>query len=138
MRKLAIFSAGYAVAVFAATLFLPEGTVLPLGGFCVLLAVLLRFLKRILPERRRRCALLCCTGMAMGLLWTWGYGQLVLKPVRQLDDRTVELVCEVADFPQTTDYGGKVLVRAQLESGKTVAALLYIDEKYMNVAKDVS
>jgi len=133
MRKLAIFSAGYAVAVFAATLFLPEGTALPLGGFCVLLWVLLCLLKRILLERWRRYALLCCAGIAMGLLWTYGYGQLVLGPARQLDDRTVVLTGRVTDFPQPSDYGGKVLIKAQTESGKEISALLHVDEKYMDL-----
>lgn len=133
MRKLAIFSAGYAVAVFAATLILPEGAALPLGGFCVLLWMLLRLLKHVLPQRRRRYALLCCAGMVVGLLWTWGYGQLVLKPIRQLDDRTVKLTCRVTDFPQPADYGGKVLVKVQPESGREITALLYIDEQYMDL-----
>ena len=133
MRKLAIFSTGYAVAVFAAILILPEGAALPLGGFCVLLWGLLCLFKRVLPDRRRRYALLCCAGMAVGLLWSWGYGQLVLEPVRQLDDRTVTLSGRVTDFPQPTDYGGKVLVQVKPESGKEITALLYIDEQYMDL-----
>jgi len=133
VRKLAVFSAGYAAAVFVATSFLPERASLPLGGFCVLLWLLLCLLKRVLPQRRRRYALLSCAGMAVGLLWTWGYGQLLLEPARQLDDKTVELVCEVRDFPQKSDYGATVLVRAQVESGKEVSALLHVDGKYMNL-----
>lgn len=133
MRKLAVFSAGYAAAVFAAAIFLPEGVSLPLGGFCILLWLLLCLLKRILPQRRRRYALLCCAGMAVGLLWTWGYGQLLLEPARQLDDKTVELVCEVRDFPQPTSYGGNVLVRTQTQCGKEISTLLHIDEDYMDI-----
>lgn len=133
MRKLAIFSAGYAVAVFGTILILPEGASLPLGGFCVALWGLLCLLKRVLPDRRRRYALLYCAGMAVGLLWTWGYGQLFLEPVRQLDDKTVELTCRVTDFPQPTDYGGKVLVQVQTQSGKEISGLLYIDDEYMDL-----
>ena len=127
MRKLAIFSAGYAGSVFAATYFLPEGVLLPLGGFCVVLAVLLRLLKRILPDRNRRRALLCCVGMAAGLLWTWGYGSLFLDPVRQLDDKTVRLTGTVLEFPQELDYGGRVLIRAQAEGGGCADTLLYLE-----------
>ena len=133
MRKLAIFSTGYGAAVFAATIILPGGVLLPLGGFCVLLTVLLRGYKTWLPERRRRCALLCCAGIAAGLLWTWGYGTLFLEPVRQLDDKTVVLTGTVVDFPQTTDYRAKVLVRAQLDSKAKTTALLYIEPEYMDL-----
>ena len=133
MRKLAVFSAGYAMAVFAATLTLPEGEALPLGGFCVLLTVVLRLLKRILPERRRRYALLCSAGLAAGLLWTWGYGQLFLEPARKLDDKTVVLTGTVIQFPQTTDYGGKVLAQMELEGGTKANTLLYIDREYMHL-----
>lgn len=131
MRKLAIFSAGYAGAVFAATLFLPEGVLLPLGGFCAALAVLQHLLKRVLPDRNRRRALLCCAGMAAGLLWTWGYGSLFLEPVRQLDDKTVVLSGTVLDFPQELDYSGRVLMRAQLDSGGSADTLLYMEKGYL-------
>lgn len=133
MRKLAIFSAGYAVAAFAATLFLPEGVLLPLGGFCVILAVLLHILKRVLPDRNRRRALLCCMGMAAGLFWTWGYGSLFLEPARQMDDKTVVLTGTVLDFPQERVYNGSVLLRAQLENGRSVDTLLYVEKKYLDL-----
>ena len=130
MRKLAIFCAGYAGSVFAATYFLPEGVLLPLGGFCVVLTVLLRLLKRILPDRNRRRALLCCAGMAVGLLWTWGYGALFLNPVRQLDDKTVSLTGTVLEFPLELDYGGRVLIRAQMQGGGSADTLLYLESGY--------
>ena len=130
MRKLAIFSVGYAGVVFAATLFLPEGVLLPLGGFCVILAVLLHLVKRVLPDRNRRRALLCCAGMAAGLLWTWGYGSLFLEPARQLDDKTVVLTGTVLDFPQELDYSGRVLIRARLDEGGSADTLLYLEKGY--------
>lgn len=133
MRKLAVFSAGYAASVFAAVFILPEGAALPLGGFCAGLWALLFLLKRVLPDRRRRYALLCCAGMGAGLLWSWGYGKLFLEPVRQLDGRTVVLTGTVTQFPQLTDYGGKVLVRVETERGTRATGLLYIDREYMDL-----
>lgn len=129
MRKLAIFCAGYALTVFAATLFLPGGALLPLGGFCAALAAALYLLKRLLPDRMRRRALLCCAGLAAGLLWSRGYDLLFLQPTRQLDDQTVVLAGTVREFPRATDYGASVLVSAQLERG-SVLTLLYGDETY--------
>ena len=132
MRKLAIFSAGYGGAVFAAVQILPGGVLLPLGGFCIVLYTLLHLLKRFLPDPVRRRALLCCAGMAVGLLWTWGYGRLFLEPARKLDDRTVVLTGTVIGFPEPTDYGGRALVRMELERG-SVRTLLYLDEANMGL-----
>lgn len=131
MRKLAIFSAGYALAVFAATLVLPGGVLLPLGGFCAVLAAVLYLLRKVLPDRGRRRALICCAGLALGFVWTWGYGCLFLEPARAIDDRTVVLSGMVTDWPQETDYGASVLMRAELEGGGHVLTLLYIDGEDM-------
>jgi len=132
MRILAMFTAGYALAVFAAVLLLPEGAFLPLGGVCVLLALLLAALLRKSRRKYRRYAVLVCAGAAAGLMWSWCYAQLYLVPARALDGRTVVLNATAADFPQETDYGASVLVRVQLERGE-VNALLYIDSDYMDL-----
>ena len=127
MRILATFAAGYSAAVLAATLLLPEGALPPLGGFCVLLALVMG----LLPGRkgkRRRYALLCLAGAAAGLVWTWVYAQWKLEPARALDDRTVVLAGTVSDWPQERDYGFSVLVRAELEGGGLVTTLLYLNE----------
>lgn len=132
MRILAMFTAGYALAVFGAVLVLPEGALLPLGGLCVLLALLLFAFLRKSKRKYRRYAVLVCAGAAAGLAWSWCYAQLYLAPARALDDRTVRLTATVADFPQKTDYGASVLVRTRLERGE-VNALLYIDPDYMDL-----
>ena len=132
MRKLAIFCFGYALAVFGAVLLLPKSVLLPLAGLCAALALGLRFLKGLCPDGIRRRALLCCAGLAVGLLWSCGYDQLFLEPARQLDDQTVKLTAVVAQYPQTTDYGASVLVRTRLERG-SVLTLLYGDETYLQL-----
>lgn len=133
MRKLALFAAGYAGAVFTATLILPGGVLLPLGGFCVFLAPLLYMMLKKYSRKQRRCAVLCCVGAAVGLLWTWSYGRLFLESARAMDERTVVLTGTVIDWPQETDYGGSVLVRANLEGWGTVRALLYIETEQMDL-----
>lgn len=132
MRKLAIFCSGYALAVFGAVLVLPKEVLLTLGGLCAALATVLCFLKRFLPDRGRRRTLLCCAGLAAGLLWSWSYDLLFLEPARQLDDRTVRLTGIVAEYPQDTDYGASVLVRTQLERGSALT-VLYGDETYLDL-----
>lgn len=131
MRKLALFAAGYAGAVFAATLILPGGVLLPLGGFCVLLAIAAHWILRGQSRKHRRCAVLCCAGAAVGLLWSWGYSQLFLEPARALDERTVVITGTVIDWPKETDYGGSILVRVDLEGGGTANTLLYIETEQM-------
>lgn len=124
MRKLAIFCSGYAVAVLGAVLVLPEEVLLPLGILFVVLAGILRLLKGSCPGKNRRRALLCCAGLAIGLLWSRGYDRLFLDPARQLDDTTLVLSGTVAEYPQATDYGAKVLLRAELKRG-SARTLLY-------------
>lgn len=133
MRKLAIFTGGFAAAVFAAILFFPHIDRLVVGAGCAGLALLLCTLRRILPDKPRRRALLCCMGMALGMLWTSGYDRLVLDPVRRLDDTTIILTGTVTDWPEGTDYGVKVRIRAQLPEGGHTDALLYMDALYADL-----
>jgi len=124
MRKLAIFCSGYALAVLGAVLMLPGDMLIPLGILFAVLAGILRLLKGSSPEKHRRRALLCCAGIAVGLLWSRGYDRLFLDPARQLDDTTVVLSGAVIEYPQATDYGAKVLLRTEQERG-SVRTLLY-------------
>lgn len=133
MRKLATFAAGYSVAAFLAVLVLPEGALLPLGGLCALVFCALAVLKRFPPDPVRRRALLCAAGMAVGLIWTWGYSRIFLDPARELDDRTVVLTGTVTDWPQEGDYSAKVTIKAQIDGGADVTALLYIDKAYLHL-----
>ncbi len=133
MRKLAIFTGGFAAAVFAAILFFPRMDRLLVGAACAGLALLLCVLRRILPDKPRRRALLCCAGLALGMLWTSGYDRLVLAPVRQMDDTTIVLTGTVTHWPEETDYGIKVRIRAQLPEGGHTDALLYMDALYADL-----
>ena len=70
---------------------LPEGGWLPLGLAALAAAVLCALLRRSAarPERKRRRVLLRAAlifgGAALGLLYTAGYRQVALAPVRALD-----------------------------------------------------
>lgn len=133
MRKLAIFAGGYAAAVAASVLLFPDLNRFSAGAVCAGVAVLLALLRRVLPDRVRRRALLCCVGMAFGMLWTEGYDRLFVEPVRQLDDTTMILTAVVTDWPEETEYGIKVRTRAQLPRGGHTDAFLYLDAEYARV-----
>ncbi|MBQ3135113.1 MAG: DNA internalization-related competence protein ComEC/Rec2 [Oscillospiraceae bacterium] len=133
MRKLAIFAGGFAAAMFAAILLFPNMERLFVGAVCVAATVLLGLLRRLLPDKARRRAVLCCVGMALGMLWTDGYDRLFLEPVRALDDTTVMLTGIVSDWPEEAEYGIKVRVRADLPQGGHTDAMLYMDEQYADL-----
>lgn len=130
MRKLAIVTGGFAAAVFAAILLFPNMQRPAFAAVCVGAVLLLALLRRILPDKPRRRALLCCAGLALGMLWTSGYDRLVLDPVRKLDDTTIRLSAAVTDWPEKTEYGIRVHVRAQMPEGGHADALLYMDTQY--------
>lgn len=110
MRILATAAFAFAAGVFS-TQVLPEGGWLPLGLAALAAAVLCALLRRSAarPERKRRRVLLRAAlifgGAALGLLYTAGYRQVALAPVRALDGRTVRFEAVVRDWPVSRDYG---------------------------------
>lgn len=128
MRKLAIFSLGYAVSVLLSVLVLPREYLPFLGVLCLLPAGVLCLIKSQRHRKNRKRILLCCFGLAIGFLWCRGYDALFLEPARVLDDKTVVLSGTVLEYPQPTDYGAKILIRTNLEQGNA-RTLLYGDEE---------
>ena len=127
MRVLATAAGSFSLAVFAANCIpLLEGALLPLS--CVLAALCAAALLCLRGRARVRGALIC-GGLALGLLWTAAYGAVFYTPARALDDRTIRLSGTVMEYPQETDYGWSVLVRADGEPGAPVPTLVYADEQ---------
>ena len=127
MRVLATAAGSFSLAVFAANCIpLLEGALLPLS--CVLAALCAAALLCLRGRARVRGALIC-GGLALGLLWTAAYGAVFYAPARALDDRTIRLSGTVMEYPQETDYGWSVLVRADGEPGAPVPTLVYADEQ---------
>lgn len=121
MRRLMIFALGFTAAVIAYIWLLPSETALLLLPLCLLVAFISCFFfsKRSDHPRRVRLAAL---GAAMGLLWTWGYEQLEILPVRALAGETVAIQGQVIEVPTETDYGCFALCR--MEKGRIA---LYLD-----------
>ena len=126
MRILAIFASAFSAAVFLANYVLPESCWLPVGGGLALLGLALWLLLRSRTRPRKVCALLCA-GAAVGLIWTAIYTAIFFQPARELDGRTVRLSATVADWPQETDYGWSVLVRADTDTFVRLSAIFYVD-----------
>ena len=118
---LPLFTAGFAAALLA-------GVYLPVSGWNLyaglgLLAVWLglTLLKR---GKQPRQVLL---GMALSLLWLTAWGAVFQAPAEALANRTVRLQAVVEDWPEATDYGLRIPVRAGEEDGRKVKALFYGD-----------
>lgn len=125
MRKLALFAGGFSAAVFAAGYVLPEAVLLPAALILSLGLLLVLWGKP--AGRSRRMLALVLAGLAVGLLWTRVYTSLFFQPARDLDDRTVRLTATVSDWPQQTDYGWSVLIKADTGSFAAVNMTLYTD-----------
>ncbi|MDO4517536.1 MAG: DNA internalization-related competence protein ComEC/Rec2 [Bacillota bacterium] len=118
---LPLFTAGFAAALLA-------GVYLPVSGWNLyaglgLLAVWLglTLLKR---GKQPRQVLL---GVALALLWLTAWGAVFQAPAEALANRTVRLQAVVEDWPEATDYGLRIPVRAGEEDGRKVKALFYGD-----------
>lgn len=128
MRVLAIFAASYSCAAFLAVYAGLERTLVPLGLGCALVVGLIILGKNHFG-RKGKAAALCAAGMAAGFLWTFGYQQLFVEPARVLDKQTIRMTAQVVQWPEESEQGYSVLVRAQLPDGGAADTLLYTDEQ---------
>lgn len=116
---LLLFTAGFAAALLA-------GVYLPFQGWalCAGLGLLAVWLGLTLLKRGKmpRRVLL---GMALALLWLTAWGAVFHAPAEALENRTVRLQAVVEDWPEATDYGLRIPVRAGEEGGRKVKALFY-------------
>ncbi len=123
MRKLALFSAGFALA---AALFVylqwgrwvlwPAGICLVLSPCCLRLGL------------GRCCAVLL--GLAAGLLWCFGYGEIRLGPADRACGNQQVICAVLLDSPEETAYGSRAVVEVSLEE-KNYRAMLYGEENLM-------
>ena len=128
MRKLLWFSTGFTLASLLAVYALPEAW-LPwcaLGGLLlVVLALVVLRLRRSgsLPLRVRatpsiRVVSCCLLGLAIGLLWCWGYAAVKLAPAHEVGGKYPALTAELCDYPVETYYGHRADAWAELPEGR--------------------
>ena len=122
MRRLCLFSGGFAIAA-ALYLFLLHGApgivLAALAAVCALL-----FLLRG-PYARR--AAVCVLGLLAGLAWCRGYEALFLRPFAALSGETAAFSAQALAAPKTGSYGQSVSARLTLD-GKSCTAVIYFDE----------
>lgn len=118
MRRLALFAFSFAAAAAAYVWLLPAVYALIAAGVLLACALVLLAIRSDNARRVRIAAL----GLAVGLLWSWGYESLKIAPMRELcgDQRTI--TAQVCSVPAGTDYG--CCVEARLGGGRIA---LYLD-----------
>ncbi len=107
MRRLMLFSVAFAAAVAGYLWLLPAHAALLAALCCGLTLLALLPVRRDSAKRVRILAL----GAAVGLLWSWGYEQLRLVPLRSLCGENRTVTATVCQLPEPTDYGCRVEVR---------------------------
>ena len=119
MRKLATFSCAFALSS-AAYVWLLSPTA------ALIAAVLGAALAALIPKGDTALRVrLAAAGMAIGFLWSWGYEQLHIVPLRSVCGDDVLVAVRVSDFTQSTKYG--CCVETSIEGG---TMLLYLDGNY--------
>lgn len=107
MRRLAAFTASFALGIYLAQYLLPAEHLLPLAAGCFAAACL----ALLLPGLWRKRALLIGTGLALALGWNWLYGYAVRDPLVGLSGRSGTASMTLLEYAVPTDYGAKATVK---------------------------
>lgn len=125
MRKLASFALPFGVGIFLSAYLLPRPVQLAGAVVCALIwVVCLRRWRRQREDKRLR-PVLYTAGLAMALLWSWGYDMRTVYPAEQLAGTEETFVFQAADWPETGTYSVSVEVRLLNPDGPDLGALLY-------------
>ena len=122
MRRLCLFSGGFAIAAALYLFLLHDAPVVLLAALAAVCALLF-LLRRPLARR----AAVCVLGLLAGLAWCRGYEALFLRPFEALSGKTAVFSAQALAAPQETSYGRSVSARLALD-GKSCTAVLYFDE----------
>lgn len=121
MRKLALFSAGFAIAA-AIYVYISGGfRILWACGLCLLLSPVCLRLGLV------RCSALL-VGLAAGIVWCFAYGQLWMKPAEQAVGTEQVLSVQVLDVSSATTYGARMDVQVTLDDRRYTAVLYGSEE----------
>ena len=127
MRRLAAFTASFAVGIYLAQYLLPEEHLLPMAAGCFVAACL----ALLLPGLWRKRVLLAGTGLALALGWNWLYGYAVRDPLVSLSGGSGPASMTLLEYAVPTDYGAKVTVR--LENHPLGKAVYYGGEELLDL-----
>ena len=125
MRKLASFALPFGAGVFLAVYLLPRPVRLAGAALCALIWAVCLFRWRRRREDGRLRPLLWAAGLALGLLWSWGYDMSTALPAERLAGTEGTIAAEVTDWPEAGTYSVSVEVRLSNPGGPDLGAVLY-------------
>lgn len=136
MRKLASFALPFGVGIFLSAYLLPRTVQLAGAVVCALIwVVYLRRWRRQRVDKRLR-PVLYTAGLAIALLWSWGYDMRTVYPAEQLAGTEETFVFQAADWPEMGTYSVSVEARLLNPDGPDLGVLLYFypgDEKIPDI-----
>ena len=118
MRKLASFALPFGAGVYLSVYLLPWPVRLAGAVVCALIwAVCLLRWRRQREDRRLRLVL-CAAGLALGLLWSWGYDMRTVYLAEQLAGTEGTVTAQAADWPEAGTSSVSVEVRLLTRTGR--------------------
>lgn len=124
VRRLMWFVLGFGPACAVYTYLFPERWALPIAAVLLLLSVGWSILGRRRKWAGRVCAV--CLGLALGMLYCWGYDGLRLSSVRQLDGYEGTVTLELTQTPTQGTYS--TICQGNLTAeGVTAKAIVYVN-----------
>ena len=124
MRKLAVFSAAFALAAAVYVYLFRDARALWLAGACLVLSALGRW-------RGLRRLSVGCLGVAVGILWCFAY-QNAVRAVDAYHGAELTVTIRLDDVPVETRYGSRVLGQVFLD-GHDFDTALYGDEEMLEL-----
>ena len=121
MRKLAIVSASFAAAIFAANYILPQGGLWPVAFVLLLIGTGLVFLRR----KWLRGCILTLLGLAAGLMGFAVHAQFTTVPARTLNGRTEPFTAVVLSYPRDYDSYDSAELLLHVEGYPRLRAIVY-------------
>ena len=125
MRKLASFALPFGAGVFLAVYLLPRPVRLAGAALCALIWAICLLRWRRQGEDKRLRLVLCAAGLALGLLWSWGYDMCTVYRAEQLAGTEGTVTAQAADWPEMGTYSVSVEVRLLHPDGPELGAILY-------------
>lgn len=136
MRKLASFALPFGVGIFLSAYLLPRPVQLAGAALCALIWVVCLLCWRRQRVDKRLRPVLYTAGLAIALLWSWGYDMRTVYPAEQLAGTEETFVFQAADWPETGTYSVSVEARLLNPDGPDLGVLLYFypgDEKIPDI-----
>ncbi|MCD8127098.1 MAG: DUF4131 domain-containing protein [Clostridiales bacterium] len=130
MRKLAWFSAFFAVAALLAVYLLPSQWWM----VAAVIALFPMFASLSCTGKLRTRILLASVGLVLGFVWCHCYQTIFVLPAERIFGEGVSFSGVVQDTPTETEYGVSVTLSVDSAEGANFLATVYLDAEYQSLS----